>query len=355
MRTTGSARSLMTFNPSPRRWPIALSTGLSMAVPVVVFALFGRTDLGLQASLGAFTAIYGGALPRAPRLRVLPMVAVALLAVVGLAVLLADSHPATLGGLAVVGVVATIVTTLTRLGPPGPIMFVLTYGVAAQLAAPMSLGGAGADPGLLALMVLVGAVSALLISAAVMFVPAVRWPVTGPPPAPVTGPRWLLDPEDRLTVTRMVVAVLLGVGLVAAIGEPRGYWVVGASLAILSIGHRRRITVDRAIHRIVGTIVGVGLFSVLALLHPQGVWLGLMLGGLQFVVELVVVRHYAVALTFITPLVLLLLSAAHPDQAGRIAVERLVDTGWGALLGLLVLVVVPQRWFPEVPPAEGPN
>ncbi|MBM9469010.1 FUSC family protein [Nakamurella leprariae] len=346
MSTTGFARSLIAFNPSPRRWPIAVAAGLSMAVPVAVGALAGRTDLGLLASLGAFTSLYFGAEPRRRRLRLLPVVALALVAVAALGALVAPSHPATLVGLAAVAVASAVGTVATRLGPPGAIMFILVFGISAQLTGPISSGGAGVAPGPLLGLLAAGCVAAYLISALVMSIPAVRWPAAA---AAFATPRRRdpIDATDRLSVARQVMASLLGVGLVTVIGEPRGYWVVGASVAILSIGHRHRVTVVRAVHRITGTVVGVGVFALLALLHPQGIWLALLFGVLQFVIELVVIRHSALALTFITPLVLLLLSAAHPGSAGRIAVERLVDTGWGALIAVLVLGIVPARWFRE--------
>ena len=83
-----------------------------------------------------------------------------------------------------------------------------------------------------------------------------------------------------------------------------------------------------------GTVVGAGLDALLALLHPSGLWLALLLGALQFTIELVVVRHYALALVFITPLVLLLTGAATGDIGSMdVAGERIVDTIVGAALG----------------------
>ena len=78
---------------------------------------------------------------------------------------------------------------------------------------------------------------------------------------------------------------------------------------------------------------------------PLPVWaLGLVLGGLQFVIELVVVRHYALALVFITPLVLLIIGAATGDSASLpLALERVVDTLVGAAVGTVAALAVRLR------------
>ena len=52
--------SLLSFGPSAgRRWPLALQAGLAMAVPVVLLAVLGHSDIALFAATGAFTVIYG--------------------------------------------------------------------------------------------------------------------------------------------------------------------------------------------------------------------------------------------------------------------------------------------------------
>lgn len=69
-----------------------------------------------------------------------------------------------------------------------------------------------------------------------------------------------------------------------------------------------------------------------------------MLGLLQFVIELVVVRHYALALVFITPLALLIIGAATGDAGSMpLAFERVVDTLVGAAVGTVAALTVRLR------------
>ena len=106
----------------------------------------------------------------------------------------------------------------------------------------------------------------------------------------------------------------------------------------------RRDAATRGIHRTAGTLVGAALYLVLAFL-PLPVWaLGVVLGLLQFAIELVVVRHYALALVFITPLVLLIIGAATGDAASiPLAFERVVDTLVGAAIGTAAALAVRLR------------
>jgi uncharacterized membrane protein YccC len=96
----------------------------------------------------------------------------------------------------------------------------------------------------------------------------------------------------------------------------------------------RRAAFIRGLHRMIGTILGVGVYLLLAPLPIPALWLALLLGGLQFTIELFVVRNYALALVFITPLVLLLTGAATGAvDTVAVATERVVDTLAGAVLG----------------------
>ncbi|MGP6176127.1 FUSC family protein [Microbacterium sp. A196] len=97
------------------------------------------------------------------------------------------------------------------------------------------------------------------------------------------------------------------------------------------------------LHRVLVTVLGVGVYALLVLLHPAGLWIALLLGIMQFSVELVVVRHYALALTIITPLVLLLTGAATGDIGSMdVAVERIIDAIVGAALGAAPGVLHPR-------------
>jgi uncharacterized membrane protein YccC len=152
-----------------------------------------------------------------------------------------------------------------------------------------------------------------------------------------------LDADARMLLLRVVVVALIGTLLGVVVDPARTYWIVGSAVAVIGVAAARRAAFERGLHRLLGTLVGAAVYILLALLHPAGIWLAVLLGALQFTIELVVVRHYALALVFITPLVLLLTGAATGSIGSLdVAGERLLDTLIGAALGAASGVLHPR-------------
>jgi uncharacterized membrane protein YccC len=114
-----------------------------------------------------------------------------------------------------------------------------------------------------------------------------------------------------------------------------------AVVAVLQAGRGRRLSGIRAVHRAIGTLVGAAVFVLVATvvgLPAAGLLLAVVLGLLQFGAELVVVRHYGVALMLVTPLALLIAEAGSAGDPRTIAGTRVLDTAIGCAIALLVLV-----------------
>jgi len=69
--------------------------------------------------------------------------------------------------------------------------------------------------------------------------------------------------------------------------------------------------------------------------------------------ELVVGRNYAAALLFITPLALMMGQLVHTAPPGPLVRDRLLETVLGALVGAVVLLLVPDRLRPRGPARPG--
>ncbi|GGG18756.1 hypothetical protein GCM10007304_35910 [Rhodococcoides trifolii] len=148
------------------------------------------------------------------------------------------------------------------------------------------------------------------------------------------------------TALRVLVAATAAGLLTIAFGLGRPDWAVISAVLVLQAGPDRRRGTVRGIHRLVGTVVGVGLFVAAWSLSLSGVVLLLVLMALQFLIELYIARNYAVAVTFITPLALLIGGASHPGaNAVSLGVDRLVETALGVACALASMWLVSPRAY----------
>lgn len=322
------------------RWHLATQAALGIAVPIAVMTMLGQPSLGYVAASGAFTVLFAGTAPVVDRARILPFVAAGLIISAALGVAVSANAWLVSIGVVVVAVVSAALAFGFRLGPPGPLFFVLVFGLSAHVVASSPL-----EPLIYIAALAAGCVFSYLVAMTPLVLPRARSQSARPLRDQLPGPAFTAD--SRMLVIRVAVVSVIGVLLGLVIDPTRTYWIVGSAVAVIGVAVARRAAVERGLHRMLGTVVGAGVYALLALLHPAGLWLALLLGALQFTIELVVVRHYALALVFITPLVLLLTGAATGEIGSLdVAWERIVDTLVGAALGAISGLLHPRTTTP---------
>lgn len=325
---TDIVAGLFRLTPAPApRWPLALQAAAAMVAPIVVFTLLGMPELGYRAAAGAFVIIHASALPPAERARLLPLIGAGLLAAAALGVACAHVPALSLAGLVVVALLAAATMYGFALGAPGPLFFVLIYGLSGQIAGPMDATDSLTYLGTLA----VGIGFAYLLALTPLLWPSIRR--VSARPLRHLLPRPVLTGVAGTMFLRAAVVTIAGTAIGAAVDPQRTYWVVGAALGVVGVAVGRRVAVARGLHRMAGTVAGAGVFLLIAPWGVEGLWLAAVLGLLQLVVELLVVRNYGLALVFITPLVLLLTGAATGELGTAFVGERVIDTIVGGLLG----------------------
>ncbi|KUF08512.1 FUSC family protein [Leucobacter sp. G161] len=318
--------------PGPRRW-IATRAALSMGIPLAVLTLAGRPDLGLMAGTGAFLALFFAGAAAAERARVLPVIGAVLFACAALGALLAPSPWLTAAGLVVVAIAGSAFSFAYRVGPPGPVFFVLMFGLSGMITSVRD-GARVTEPAVF-LTTLAGG---LLFSYLLALVPLVLAEERARPVRPLRemlpGP-WLGAGEQWLVVRIAIVAALGAVLSMLWVDPERAYWTVSTGVAVVGLSTVPNHSFARGLHRTFGTLVGAGAYLLLAPLAQLPWVFVLLLPLLQFTIEFVVVRNYALALVFITPLVLLIAGAAIGD-ANQLstATERFVDTAVGSALAM---------------------
>ncbi|SEJ11654.1 Fusaric acid resistance protein-like [Demequina mangrovi] len=328
--------SLGTIVPAKEpRWPIALQASVVLTVPILVGIAFDRVDLGLIAATGAFTVPYFAALPRLERLRLRPIAGLVLVLTSAVGALLAPYGMLSALGLVVVTILVGIAVHGYRLGPPGPLFPVLVYG----------MSGHAVDGGLPALT-LVATVAAgctwAVIASIAPLIRRVHWQVK-PRPLSVLLARPAWDRGAKELVWRTVIVTVLGTALSLLWVDPdRAYWTVAAGVVVVGVVPGRGPAVTRGLHRAIGTVVGVGIYLAISQSGMPALALAFTLGALQYVTELAITRHYAIAVAAVTPMALVIVTAS-AGQLGDLAVtgERILDTVVGSALAVATALLHP--------------
>jgi uncharacterized membrane protein YccC len=429
-------RDLFELRPSPPRLGPATRTAISAAIPILIGVAVGDAGAGLIATLGAFTARFGGDRPYLNRALQLAIIAVSLAGAVAL-----GAWAAPVAWLAVVTVTAVALLAVwlcaaLAVGPPGAYIFVLVC------AAGVGVSGSHLQPGHIGALVLAGAAISWVVqmlpalvdvrrpekaavaaagdavaayldapeadqtrrAAAealhrawtvlvtyqpratrlnglrhrnhalhVLFTDGMRAVASGSPTAGAQTARDIgslkMSPETVVSrdttraalrppgvATRLAdalrpgsqtlwvlrrVALAVPVAGVAAAGLGLGhiYWAMAAAVLVLHLGTDRAATLQRGAARLLGTLAGLGLAAAVLAVHPQGLWLALVIPTLQFLIELLVVRNYLLATVFITAAALTISTANHDVATGPLLLDRGVDTVIGCVIGVVVYLL----------------
>ncbi|MBM7368275.1 FUSC family protein [Gordonia hydrophobica] len=154
-----------------------------------------------------------------------------------------------------------------------------------------------------------------------------------------------LDSHPAVTAMRATIAALLagGISVVAGLGRPD--WAILGAVLVLQMGPDRVRGAVRGAQRVVGTFIGLAIFAVLHALDLHTVALIIVLAVLNVMIELTVTTNYALAVTFITPLALLMGAPDRPllEQMGSRAAETVLGVGLAVAMASLMFARIHRR------------
>ncbi|WP_157074620.1 FUSC family protein [Janibacter corallicola] len=158
--------------------------------------------------------------------------------------------------------------------------------------------------------------------------------------------RW--PSEDLLVAARVLIAALLAGGIAMAIDNAHAYWAAAFAVLVVQVGGTRTAQLHRAIQRTIGTGLGLLAFALVLGLGLDHWPLVATVVALQFVVEMLVTRNYALAVIFITPLALSISAAVTRMDTTTIVLDRGIDTIIGVGCAILVVLVTGRLGRPEL-------
>lgn len=322
----GELAHLLTINKSRRPWHLPIMAAIAISFPVFTGAYFDALSAGVKASLGAMVILnlpLVGALPY----RLVTMMAwgfaMSLCFALGL---IAQQIP--MMRLPVFMGVAFGIVVLGRYykqPPPAGLFIMMSLAIALFIPLPLSqlLPATG--------MVMLGSGFAVVVGLLYsLFLLATR-PVL---PTPICQ----YEPDtisESIIVTGFVSLALM---IAILLNMPNPYWAAVSCFIIIQGIHLRTIWIKQ-LHRMLGTLIGIGLASVMLSwnLSMWGVATALLLMILS--IESLIDRHYGSAVVFITPLTIFIAEYGSglplaPEVYGEVIRARLLDTALGCLVGL---------------------
>ena len=325
------------LNDAPWRWTQGILAGVAMGLPVAFFTFTGQQSHGLIASLGGFVTLYCADRTTRERAIALPFIGLGLLIASGLGILSAFNEWLTIACLVLVTALSVVFTIGIQLGPPGPIMFILICAVSNHLAAPPRLGGAGISGHMILILMAIGSVIAyfvIILLSLLIRLKESNNKKEAPPPLSIDV---YFDKVSGSMALRVIACVAIASLVSRPLEAHRSYWVVLAAVAVLQGGNNnKRTTTLRAVERLLGTLLGVVVFELIALTEPTGLWVVLLIVALQFATQVVIARNYTLALIFITPLALVTTTIGRLADASVSVQGRIIDTISGSVIALII-------------------
>jgi len=317
--------------PSPRIFAIAgFQAALAVLLAIVATYFSPWPQLVGFASLGALAALFGRFATVERRMRI--VVICALLLALGVLVpslaSWAGAPPWMMAfALALVAGAATVAVSWWGLGGPGAVIIVFAAGAAYH---PV---GSGAEVLARVLATLAGGVVAVLTCLVTDRWRAPELKALRLPPAHVAP--WS---HQWIAAGRITACAALAAWIAFMAGWQHPAWAAIGAVSVLQGGHLH-ITMNRALQRMAGTIVGS--FIVWAMLAQQpSFWMVVAaIVVFQFLTEVVIGYNYALGQITVTPMALLMTYLASPAVAASMPVERVLDTILGAALGIVFAVI----------------
>ena len=317
--------------PSLRIFAIAgFQSALAVLLAMVAMHFSPWPQLVGFASIGALAALFGRFATVERRMRI--VVICALLLALGVLVPSLASWAGALPwmmvlALALVAGASTVAVSWWSLGGPGAVIIVFAAGAAYH---PV---GSGAEVLARVLATLAGGVVAVLTCLVTDRWRAAELKTLRLPPVHV--PPWA---HQWIAAARITACAALAAWMAFMLGWHHPAWAAIGAVSVMQGGHLH-VTMNRALQRMAGTIVGSFIVWAMLAQQPSFWTVVAAIVVFQFLTEVVIGYNYALGQITITPMALLMTYLASPAVAASMPVERVLDTMLGAALGIVFAVI----------------
>jgi len=319
-------RQLFKFNKTDRAWHLPVVAGCCVAVPLLLGLLYNDIEAGKLASIGALVILYIQSNRLVNRMMILMVCGFGF--IFSFAIGVVFSFNAWLTPLMLALYTFGVHYSLNRLElirPPGNFFFIMVASIAISI--PHHLKEIAYSIGNFSIGVMIACMIGLFYSILVLR------GVTNEPDV------MIVKKNTYVNITESIIfSVMVGISLLVAIllKLENPYWVPISCMAVMQ-GVTTKHVWTRAMQRVLGTFVGLGLawFILQLNMTPLGICFSILL--LQTIVEFLVVRNYGVAVIFISMLTLFLAESNINliESPNHLIAARFLDILIGSAIGAI--------------------
>lgn len=315
-------KSLFVLNKPSRPWHVALVATIGMAIPALLGVYFEQMANAILACVGSMVILY---IPRTRiphRMVTLAVCSFGLLACFTLGLAAGFSIYTSALTLVFSALLTDFICRYYSIPAPANFFFIFLAALGCTL--PFSLELIPMRVGLVAMGCMLSCLLAFFYSVCVRL----------PAPNPVAAVE-----KNVINILLQSTVLSLFVGgaylLAELIGLNKPYWVPISCAAIMQ-GANLQLVLQRKIHRVLGTALGMVLAWCIFSQSLHGWSFALAIIILFFIVEVLVVHHYGLAVIFITPLTLLFAEgSASRVLHESLVVTRMGDIALGSVIGFI--------------------
>lgn len=320
---------LIALKDSSRTWHIPLLTAISVGTPLLIGLYFENLASGLIAGLGGIVILYlpsKGSLTN--KISTILISAFGFIISFAIGQLFSFNH---ISSVIAFGIFSTIVHWIIlyyKTAPPKSFFFIFIASI--SISQSFNLNNIPAKVGLISLGLMFSSILAL---GYLVYLSTTTNSEEQTNTKPILKINNYADFWEAI-ITGAFMALSLMLGYLLNMDNP--YWIPVSAAAVMQGASRYHIW-QRTFHRILGTFLGLGLTWGLLSISNSIIILCFFIIILQLIVELLIVKNYAIAVIFITPLAIFLSEAANPiiSNPNILITLRFQEIIIGSIIGAL--------------------
>lgn len=321
-----SIKQLFRFQNSGRSWQIPVLSGICLGVPLLIGYFFHNLSYGLIASLSGMLILYipsTGSITR--RLITIFVCAFGFMTSFAVGQFFSFNPIVAVFALGAFAFLVHWIILTYKTSPPRSFFFIMI--AALSISQPFNLELAPLKIGFIALGTIFS------VSLASIFILTSSQKIYSSQTLNITRKNLFADSWESI-IMGSFMAIGLALGYLMKFESP--YWVAVSSAAVMQGASLNHIW-QRSFHRLFGTFVGLVLCWVILSFIDNLLIICFIIILFQVIIEILVVRHYALAVVFITPMAILISETGQTflEDSTILITARFWEICVGSTLGLL--------------------